>query len=319
MITDCYALQTPQWGYHMFEMSYTTLINCACDFGGISYAFDACNACSWLSCGHEAGVTTLMPITNTALSGTTATVTYSGLDMSSVYYFNMPVQILNTTNGSGILNGRWRVTSLGTNTITFTINPGYNPFSGADTGTSSFFPGDGYVMSYSNSCVGYNCKGTDAPNVNSTDYIMTASFNCGFRDCVSILENVGSIQIFDAYLGGTVTPGQGFGFNNNQCFLENFQQTGGIAGQGTLAVNATETIWISGNKATSTTNYSAPPIAFFSTYWDGSASQDDIWQIGLHSVWGRIRKARWASPTAALLVYSLESTSYSETHQTQGA
>lgn len=280
VVTDCYALQTPQWGYHFFEMSYSSCINCACDFGGISYAFDACNACSWLSCGHEAGVATNLTVTYTAVSGTAASVVYSGPDMSSVYYFNMPFQCLGTTNGGGILNGRWRVDSLSPNSINFTVNPGIAPFAASDTGTASFFPGDGFVMSFCNACVGYNCKGTDAPSVNSTDYIMTASFNCGFRDCISILEDVGFTQTFDAYLGGSIVPGQGFGFNNNQCFLENFEPNGGIAGQGQLAVNATETIWIAGNKATSSANYSAPPIGFFSTYWNGTATTSDIWQIG---------------------------------------
>jgi Pectate lyase superfamily protein len=142
-IISCYMNQITKTGYDLKGVGYSSLISCAADTNGLAYLIrNASQAISIVGCGHEAGTSFNLTVTNTALTSNVATITYSGPDQSAEFFTGMEVVVAGTTNGSGALNGRQTISSVGTNTISFALTHA-NITSASDSGTASMFAGDG--------------------------------------------------------------------------------------------------------------------------------------------------------------------------------
>lgn len=292
---NCYPNGNKKAGYWLNGTTYSTFTGCAADSNGIAYLLSGLTAVTLVGCGNEAGTANNLTITNSSLTSNVATFTYSGPDQSADFIGNgRTVVIQGSTNipaanagASGLGDGRWYVASVGTNTVSINLTSA-NISSAADTGTCSFWAGDGIVCNGSTviQVVGHR---TIAPAQTSSSMIVTeGSANQITLTGMRSTQGSGSLQIIDMWLGtGTAniirsnnafSGGTYSGANNISTISNGTWTLPTVTAVNALNTNGTLTLTTAAS-ATSGANNNSPIVSLVGTYWNGSASAQDTVQI----------------------------------------
>ncbi|AVH85344.1 hypothetical protein RsoM2USA_416 [Ralstonia phage RsoM2USA] len=289
---NCYPNGNKKSGYWLNGTTYSTFNGCAADTNGIAYLLSGSTAITLVGCGNEAGTANNLTITNSSLTSNVATFTYSGPDQSADFIGNgRTVIIQGSTNIpaanagiSGLGDGRWPIASVGTNTISINLTSA-NISSAADTGTASFWAGDGVVINGSTiiQIQGYR---TIAPAQTSSSMLVTeGSANQVTVTGMRSTQGSGSLQLVDMWLGnGTANiirmnnafTGGTYSAANNISTVSNGTWTlPTVTGVNALNSNGNLSLTTTAS-ATSGTNNNSPTAFLIGTYWTGTASSQDV-------------------------------------------
>lgn len=266
-LSSNYMLNLDRSGYELINCSYHAPIGCATDHVGIGYLLRGnVNGLGLISCGHESGTALNLTVTNSASNGTTATITYSGADQSADYYPGISVVVAGTAAAGGALNGRWAVTSMLANQISFASSAVAS--SAADTGTASVWPGDGYNFTHCTNVLAYACKNTNPKQVTSSAGVVQSSARSGFRDCN-----------FNAGPGDVETVSIDVLRNSTDSIAANcsIPATSSVLGS-PLELWDLQSLTIGQQTpATSGANIGSGVFSLAGSFWNGSASGADTW------------------------------------------
>ena len=299
---NCYPNGNKKAGYWLNGTTYSSFVSCAADTNGIAYLLSGLTGVTMVGCGNEAGTSNTLTITSSSLTSNIATFTYSGPDQSADFIGNgRTVVIQGSTNipaanagASGLGDGRWAITSVGTNTVSISLTSA-NISSASDSGTVSFWAGDGVVINGS-TVVQIQGHRTIAPAQTSSSMLVTE----GSASQVTVTgmrstQGSGQLQIIDMWLGNGTSniirtnnafSGGTYAAANNISTVSNGTWTlPTVTAVNALNTNGNFTATTS-SSATSGSNNNSPSINLVGTYWNGSASAQDVGQIQMKPATG---------------------------------
>ncbi len=238
-VINCYGLQNYGVSFGVDGTNYSTFTACASDKSGVGYrTWNQSQGISYVSCGHEVGTATNLTVTNSQISGSTATITYSGESISSQFINGMPVAVSVGTNTN--CNGRWYVSGITPNTITFSLGSSPGDVNSVDTGTISINLGDGFQFLNSYNCVAQNCLSETPQQATSSHYCLVNSQYSGFNYCRGVTGTPATAQTYDIDIGHG---------NSNIILNQNYVQTA------TNGTNLSSTGWGTPTGTNKTTNF----------------------------------------------------------------